>query len=165
MMGLESKMEYTNGSLAKLITPYGTNTFETWSDTSWKALRIVEHNVRTNFYLRADVSVNLFPTGTNDSLTLSNYVHSVVAISGSPGTYPLFVSSNFNQRTTFHWGPRQYVNLSPVIFTNLGNGSFAPGNLTTNDFQKGHTRHWLMRDAGTHGADASDYVGERRAWE
>jgi RHS repeat-associated protein len=155
MMGLESKMEYTNGNIAKLVTPYGTNVFDYYSGTNWNALRIVQHSVRTNLYLRSDVSVNLFPAATNDSVSLFDYVLDVLYPYA-----PMFVNGNFNERSSFYWGPRQYANLSAVIFTNLGNGTFAPGNLTTNDFNKGHTRHWLLRDGGVHGRDESDFVGD-----
>ena len=161
MAGLDSKMEYdTTNRLSKLITPYGTNTFTYYWETNWNGLRVNEHGLRKHFYLRGDGPTNLFPAFASDYASLTNYLSYL-----STNITETFDNTNSHQRNSYYWGPRQYANLSQGVRDDLDDFTFQIGDLSTNDFNKGRTRHWLMRDAGYMGVDAADYISDTVAME
>ncbi|HMJ67154.1 MAG TPA: hypothetical protein VK615_17550, partial [Candidatus Binatia bacterium] len=133
---IESKMEYTNGVISKLITPYGTNFFTYYSGTGWNGLRVSENAVRTNFFLYGDGPTNLFPNATTDFNSLKSQL-----LDG--GITESLEYENLHYRNSYFWGARQYANLSSTIRGKLDDGTFQLSDLTASEFNKGRTRHWL----------------------
>jgi RHS repeat-associated protein len=138
---LGSGMAYDSSNrISRLVTPYGTNQFDYFaSGTDWSAIRVTELSVRQHLFLEGDGPTNLFSTAVADILSLSNYL----AAAGI--TTNRLAANNLHQRNTYYWGPRQYASLSSTVLTNLANSTFAISNVTTNDYNKGRTRHWIRK--------------------
>jgi len=139
----------SQGRVEKLITPYGTNSFNYYEvpvpdpqpgdhgnlgghDRINRAVTIVDANGGTNLYAyRFDstnivvqqFSTNEIPVGTPLG-TLD--VGSPISDTNKPYGAVLF-------RNSFHWNPRQSATLSTSVVTNLGAA----------DYLKARLRHWL----------------------
>jgi RHS repeat-associated protein len=136
---MSSALQYDgSNNLSRLITPYGTSSFDYYSGSGWRGLRVTELGSRKQFYLQGDGPTNLFSNGASEGYSLSNYLYSA----GFPSTCEVL---NLNQHNSYYWGPRQYDNLSSTVRSHLDSTNFAIADLTTNDFNKGRTRHWLVK--------------------
>jgi RHS repeat-associated protein len=136
---LTNRLQYdTNNRMSRLVTPYGTNSFDYYSGSGWTGLRVTELDVRRHFFLEGDGPTNLFSNGSSEGTSLSNYLFSA----GFPSTLEI---QNLNQHNSYYWAPRQYENLSSTVRGHLDSTNFAIADLTTNDFNKGRTRHWLVK--------------------
>jgi len=143
-VGLTSKMQYDGTNLTALVTPYGTNTFAYYSITNvMDAVKVTEQGVKNHLYLYyAQVDGGKVP---------SNYT-SYVPSTTNAGYFAIantFDHLNSDKRNSFHWGPRQYENLSDNVRTDLNNGSFNVSNLTSGDYLKGRLNHWLKQAGNT----------------
>lgn len=142
VVNLSSSLEYNASQrVSKLITPYGTNRFDYYSSSNWSAVRITELEVRKHLYLEGDGPTNLFPSANSEYTSLSDYV-----LNEGLEFQETFDNDNFNERNSYYWGPRQYENLSGTVKTKLDNATFTISDVTTNDYNKGHTRHWLSKN-------------------
>jgi RHS repeat-associated protein len=142
---LSSSIQYDSSNrLSKLVTPYGTNSYQYYAGTGWNGFRVTEQDVRVHFFLEGDGPATLFPTASGDIADLSYYLTQA----GITGT--TFDTDNLNERNTYYWGPRQYANLSSGVRTNLDNATFTMTNVSSSDYLKGHTRHWLAVADGPH---------------
>ena len=141
VVGLNSGMDYTNGNLARLFTPYGTTAFNYYNTNGWNALLVDEQGLRQHLYLGGFNATNVLSSATNEAATLGTNL-------AAYGVTETVERGTFDERNTFYWGPRQYANLSSSIRTALTNLTFNPASLTTNEFQLGVTHHWLPRKAG-----------------
>jgi RHS repeat-associated protein len=144
--GLSSSLTYdTNGYPTSLVTPYGTNQFslanngltygygnaggDNVNQLIDRSALIVDPTDATNLYIyRYDSALVMSATNftsvpTNTPLgTLDN---------GTGSTDQL---SAVYFRNSFHWGPRQYANLSTGNMTNF----------TANDYMLARLQHWLQ---------------------
>ena len=138
VVGLSAGLEYdASQRLSTLRTPYGPTTFHYYGAApDWTALRVHELGLRQHLYLEGYSTNNVWPSAASESSALAGFLQ-------THGLDETVETSDFDERNTFYWGPRQYQNLPSSVQTALTNGTFAPRSLTTNDLQKGWTRHWL----------------------
>ena len=111
--------------VTNMSTLYGTTSFK-FTDTA-----DVGPNGRSVLVTQPDGSHHLYLATNNAPGIASSYATNEV-----PSTAPFsntFDNAQLNLRNSFHWGPRQYANLST---TNISA-------LTTNDFRKASMKHWL----------------------
>jgi RHS repeat-associated protein len=156
MLDLPSTMVYSSNGLASFSTPYGTTVFDYYSSSNFTGIRVTEHDLRKHFYLWGDGPTNLFPAAISDYSSLTNF------LAGGGITNEHFAITNVYERNTYYWGPRQYANLSSGVRANLDNATFQLADLSTNDFNKGRTRHWLYRKGY---GGAPDYISDTLAME
>ena len=141
---LASSFQYDSSNrLSHLITPYGTNRFDYYAGSGWKAIRATELDVRRHLFLQGDGPASLFSSSASDILSLSNYL-------SAAGISSMFDSVNLHQRNSYYWAPRQYANLTSTVRGKLDNSTFVLSDVLTNDFNKGRTRHWLSKTSDPH---------------
>jgi RHS repeat-associated protein len=138
VLGLSTELRYdTAQRLAELVTPYGTNRFDYLSsEAGWSGLHVIELGLRHHLYLTGIQNPSLWPTAQTESMALAEYLRSC-------GFFESLETNGFADRNTVYWGPKQFDNLPAAVKASLLNGTFDAANLTTNDFQKGWTYHWL----------------------
>jgi len=142
-VGLSSRMSYDATNLTALITPYGTNSFAYFgSSDQMYAVKVTENDVRNHLYLyHAEVE------GGKMTNNLAAYLPSTT----NAGSFAISNTLDYldgHKRNSFHWGPRQYENLSDNVRTNLALSLFNVSNLTSADYVKARLTHWLQ-SAGT----------------
>ena len=129
-----SCMSYdTNYWVTNLVTPYGTTSF-TITDTNGTN---TPPNGRSVLVTQPDGGHQLYLDQDNAPGIASSYPTSQI-----PDTVPftnMFDTNNLNLRDSFHWGPRQYVNLSTTTISLF----------KTNDFLLARMQHWLISDGAT----------------
>jgi RHS repeat-associated protein len=124
---ISSSMFYdSNDWPTNLTTPYGTNYFQLGQNDS----SVIAPNGRSARVLQPDGSVHLYLC-TNGAAGVPTSYADVPSSSPFANTFDNY---NMDQRNSFHWGPRQYANLST---TNISS-------LTSADFQKASMTHWLI---------------------
>ncbi len=127
--GNSSSIAYdTNNWATNLTTPYGTTSF-TITDTTGTN---VPPNGRSVLVTQPDGGHELYLYEDNAPGITNAYPSGAV-----PYTSPFantLDNSDLNLRDSFHWGPRQYANLTP---TNISS-------FTANDFRKARMQHWLL---------------------
>ena len=128
--GLSSSCKYgLLGSLTNLITPYGTTTFQVADQMSTNTPS--DGRGRSILVTRPDGSRELFLYTNSAAGVPSSYsTNEIPSVSPYSQT---FDTNSLNARTSFHWGPRQYANLST---TNMAS-------FTANDFRLARMIHWL----------------------
>ena len=138
--GLISSFTYgSNDWVSSLTTPYGTTSFAI-TDTSGaqivpngRSVLVTQPDGGSQLYLYKDSAPGIAWAFDTNSL---------------PSTAPFantFEHNEMNFRNTFHWGPKQYANLST---TNISA-------MTAADFTKARLRHWLKWDYFTVGETLS----------
>jgi RHS repeat-associated protein len=129
VIGITSAFTYdTNGLPTSLTTPYGTTSFRI-TDT---ASGTVAPDGRSILVTQADGGHHLFLYTNSAAGIATSYTTNQVPVT-SPFTNTLD-TNNLDVRNSFHWGPRQYANLST---TNIYS-------FTTNDFRLARMKHWLI---------------------
>lgn len=130
--GISSSFVYdANDCITNLITPYGTNVFSFTDSGATNANTLF----RSVLITQPDGSHQLYVYTNNASGVASSYSSSQV-----PNVAPFsstFDTNNLNLRNTFHWGARQYANLSTTTISSF----------TSNDFRLAHMKHWLRSGA------------------
>jgi RHS repeat-associated protein len=143
--GLSSSFGYdTNGWITNLTTPYGATAFRyvqappyTNSGHAYelggdnivnRAVNIALPNGGHELYLYRDNSTSFLPAGYSDSPALP------------PEISGLIDNNNLYYRNSFHWGLRQYENLSSAY---LASNDVAQ--LSANDYRLARRRHWLHK--------------------
>jgi RHS repeat-associated protein len=155
--GLCTKFIYdtnANNWLSRMETPYGTNTFS-MTDLSHSnsftnyTTNVVNRSVHVTLpsngnhlflYRENSSQLNSFNTNT---LHEGTYSGSDALTNEFGPTGDIF---NFNARNSWHWGPRQYANLSAGFRNSL---NFT--NLTLPDYRLARMRHWLHEQDGVVG--------------
>ena len=125
----------TNEWVTNMITPYGATGF-TVTDNGTNATPIG----RSILITRPDWSQELYLNQDTAPGEASSY-----ATTNIPNTSPFvntFDNSALDYHDTYHWGPRQYANLST---TNIASFS-------ASDFLKAYMKHWLTDRSTTFGA-------------
>jgi RHS repeat-associated protein len=119
----------TNDWVTSMTTPYGTTSFSIVDGTN-----SVLPNGRSILITRPDASQELYLYSYNTAGLAGSYTN-------IPVTAPLtntFDAGDLELRNSFHWGPRQYANLSS---TNLSA-------FLASDFLLAHMQHWLLQPNG-----------------
>jgi RHS repeat-associated protein len=129
VIGLSTSLGYDTNTdwPTNMVTPYGTNSFQITDTVPGN----FPPNGRSILVINPDSGKELFLYSNSAPGIASSYS------TGVPSTSSLsnnFDNTNLDVRNTFHWGPRQYGNLST---TNISS-------LTTNDFRLARMRHWLQ---------------------
>lgn len=136
--GISSSLFYdTNFWVTNLQTPYGLTTFNLVDTPATN----VPPNGRSVLVTDPDGSSELYLAADSAPGVAASYAN-------VPNTSPLtntFDNANLNIRNTFHWGKKQYTDLST---TNISS-------LTSNDFNKAGMKHWLMTADGAVGPTLS----------
>jgi len=117
----------TNDWATNMVTPYGPTSFAitdgvTNTSPNGRSILITRPDSSRELYLYQDYASGIarsYPT---------NYVPNTATLANS------FDNADLNLRNTFHWGPRQYENLSTNIIASF----------TASDFLKAHMQHWLL---------------------
>ncbi len=143
VVGLSSTFNYdTNGWMTRLLTPYGTNSFEHFDrvpDFSGdpylyvRAIRVVDPVLATNVFLLRQTAGLLSATDTN-------FVIDSSVFNGDFGNHiPVPYSEWFlvGFRDSFHWGPRQATALPLDLDT-----------ISYENYLKARGRHWLHKGTG-----------------
>ena len=141
--------------ITNLITPYGTTLF-TYTvnsvppydlggeDTINRAVMIVDPASRTNLYMYRDNSDSIISEGydtVNDPEYCDMLLDGMPEISTNyydcPYGIPTLTDPDYymNLRNSWHWGPRQFSNLSTSDMNSF----------TTTDYALGRLRHWLHK--------------------
>ena len=136
--GISSSLFYdTHFWITNLQTPYGVTSFNLVDTPSTN----LPPNGRSVLVTDPDGSSELYLAEDSAPGVPSSYA-------ATPSTSPLaneFDNTNLNVRNTFHWGKKQYTDLST---TNISN-------LTSNDFAKARMQHWLLTSQGAMGQTLS----------
>ncbi|HEY3915186.1 MAG TPA: RHS repeat-associated core domain-containing protein [Verrucomicrobiae bacterium] len=136
VQGLSSSLTYaTNNWVTGLSTPYGTTSF-TLTDTPATA---APPNGRSVLVTDPDGSSELYLYQDNAPGIASSYTNGVMPATGAVTN--MFDNTNLQVRNTFHWGKRQYADLS---HTNISS-------FTTNDFRLAQMKHWMLKSDFTLG--------------
>jgi len=145
--GMSSSITYdTNGYPTTLITPYGTNQFNLTDNGLTYLGGAVGNAGGDNNGLIDRSALVVDPTGATDLymyrfdsqqvLATTNFLN--VPTNTPLGTLDAGVGPSTNGaayfRNSFHWGPRQFANLSTQNMTNF----------LASDYLMGHMRHWLQ---------------------
>jgi RHS repeat-associated protein len=135
----------SRGWLTNLITPYGTNTFEYFTNTGGadefqgtnqyapaRVVRVVDPVGGTNLFMLHQDASNLYRNGQYIPLIPNNYDPSIIPTNGMPDDVANMLDMGLLlYRDTFHWGPRQAANLPSDIST-----------FAVSHYQKARMRHW-----------------------
>jgi RHS repeat-associated protein len=127
----------TNDWVTNMVTPYGTTSF-TITDTGTNQIAPYGRSVLVT---RPDTSHELYLYKDSAPGVTNTYPSAAV-----PSTSPLsntFDNSDLNLRNTFHWGPRQFENLSAAFLAGGATNNWNFTLLTNSDFLKAHMKHWL----------------------
>ncbi len=133
VMGIPSRMGYDGSNrIATVTTPYGTNRFSYTfpsGETNWYALRVVENEVRTNFWFCGNLqnSLTILPNLTTDYNDLKDLLSGATYVPALPewGTAgESFSYQDINKWVSIHWGPRQYANLPSSVLAHVAAGTF-----------------------------------------
>jgi RHS repeat-associated protein len=138
----------TNGDLTNIIDVASNSTSISYDTNDWPTSMTTPYG--TTSFLITDSGTNPPPNGRSIVITRPDssqeyylYEDSAPGIASSyssglvPGTSPFantLDNSDLNLRNSFHWGPRQFADLSNTTNLSL---------LNSNDFLKAHMRHWL----------------------
>jgi RHS repeat-associated protein len=129
-VGLSSSFIWDNNDwVTNMSTPYGATSFSIVDATIANA-----PNGRSVLVTQPDGGHQLFLC-TNGAPGIASSYSSGDVPSVSPYSNT-FDNSSLDQRNTFHWGPRQYANLSTTTISSF----------TANDFRKARMKHWLTSD-------------------
>ena len=148
------------GWLTNLTTPYGTTSFD-----------ITDTNTVAGYYPNGRAVRVTRPDGSHEQYLYLDYIPGLISSYGAsqfPSTAPFFNNTLNNvwldHFDSFHWGPRQFDNLST---TNLSA-------LTTNDLLKATMKNWLRLPTVTASTtlsmerepspDAAGSVGGQTIW-
>jgi RHS repeat-associated protein len=145
MHGLSASFVYDGqGLITQMITPYGTNTFQTTTNTS-TTTNIVRRSVlvtdaanQRQLYVYRQEANHLNDTNSTPLLPDAYPAAEV------PDTSPLanaFENSGLSSRSSFHWGRQQYAALSQGFRNNPASFRL----LTTNDYLVARVKHWLWK--------------------
>ena len=130
VIGLATSLGYDTNTdwPTNMVTPYGTTSFQITETVPGN----FPPNGRSILVINRDAGKELFLYSNSAPGIASSYSSGAI-----PSTYPFsnnFDNTNLDLRNTFHWGPRQYANLSTTNLNSFG----------TNDFRLARMRHWLQ---------------------
>ena len=146
-IGINSSFVYDDRLwVTNLVTPYGTTRFE-YTSNSWqgvmlggtnvnRAVKVTDAEGGTYLWMYRDRSDVLSESDATPLLP-GNYTDDFPGGIGEVLPAPLY-NSFMHYRNSFHWGPRQYANLST---TNMYNFSVA-------DYRKARRKNWLHSAVG-----------------
>ena len=144
-----------SGWITNMITPYGKTTFNYYDlpDTDpanttpncfiQRAIYIQEPTGAQQLYCYIHNTPNVLSTDNSPSAPGQSFDNGIPNNNLTPH-YPL------TYRNTYHWGPRQFANLSSTVQVDLNYGSGlaqAITDLSAADFNRARTRHWLMNSS------------------
>src|SRR6266404_2306145 len=137
----------TNGWIASLTTPYGSNNFSFYQNPdptitngfSQRSVYVMEPEGAQQLFYYVHASSLL--TNSLTGPTVTGQTFDTGATNGSSDTGSLIF------RNSFHWDRKQFTALSSGFTSNLGNLTNALGQLTAADFRKAELRHWLLSAA------------------
>jgi RHS repeat-associated protein len=132
--GLSTSFKYDgNNWITNMVTPYGTTTFA-FTDSAVTTNPITIPNGRSVLVTEPDGGQHLYLFTNNAAGVASSYSSGQVPATSSFSNS--FDNTELNLRNSFHWGPRQYANLST---TNMWA-------FTASDYKLARMKHWLKSD-------------------
>ncbi len=157
-MSLTSTFTWSSGRVTKLVTPYGTNTFDHFEipltepfptgghNKINRAVTVTDASGGKHLYAyRFDCSDIMGPAFDSADVPQSTPTSTLDTGTNTAGVN--YAATSF--RNTFHWNPRQYATLSTTVITNL----------TANDYTNARMQHWL---GDANNVAVSDFVSVTR---
>jgi hypothetical protein len=141
--GMTSTFRYdSSGWITNMITPYGTNSFEYYSnltnttlgntgghDRINRSVRVTEPNGGKQLFMYRFDSPSLVPTSIPaNQIPISPF--NTLDKAGDSGNTNIYTA--FSYRNSFHWGQKQYPLVNQTVT-----------NMTASDYKLARIKHWL----------------------